>query len=129
MAAAGTAGYLNDLAEAIRFLRKELGDHVLYGPLPNIMLNGTEDEATLRTNLEVGAWAKATGAAAAGRRPWIASQHWNNNSGEGGRGAGKPIIGPAPPPNSPMQQPEDDDLGKRRLGRVLHQGETADRER
>jgi hypothetical protein len=59
MASAGTAGYISDLVEAIRLLKKELGDHVLYGPLPNFMMNGCNDEATIRTNLEVGAWARS----------------------------------------------------------------------
>jgi hypothetical protein len=58
MVAAGTAGYAQDLILAIQYLRRTLGDHLLYGPLPNILFNGATDEELIRTNLEVGAWAK-----------------------------------------------------------------------
>jgi hypothetical protein len=58
MLAAGTAGYTQDLINAIHYLRRALGDHLLYGPLPNILFNGTVDEELVRINLEVGAWAK-----------------------------------------------------------------------
>jgi hypothetical protein len=57
MAAAGTAGYTQDLVAAIHHLRRNLGDHISYGPLPNILFNGSDDENLVRTNLEVGAWA------------------------------------------------------------------------
>jgi hypothetical protein len=57
MAAAGTAGYTEDLMAAIRLLRRDLGDHINYGPLPNILFNGASEEL-IRTNLEVGAWAQ-----------------------------------------------------------------------
>jgi hypothetical protein len=58
MLAAGTAGYAQDLVLAIQYLRRTLGDHLLYGPLPNILFNGAADEELIRTNLEVGAWVK-----------------------------------------------------------------------
>jgi hypothetical protein len=57
MAAAGTAGYAQDLVTAIKILNRGIGDHVAYGPLPNILLNGCTDEATVRTALEIGCWA------------------------------------------------------------------------
>jgi hypothetical protein len=58
MLAAGTAGYAQDLVHAIQHLRRTLGDHIQYGPLPNILFNGASDEELVRTNLEVGAWAQ-----------------------------------------------------------------------
>jgi hypothetical protein len=57
MTAVGTAGYTEDLVEAIKFLRSNLGDHLLYGPLPNLLLNGCEDPITIRSCIEVGRWA------------------------------------------------------------------------
>jgi hypothetical protein len=57
MAAAGTAGYSEDLIAAIQLLRRSLGDHINYGPLPNILFNGATEEL-IRTNLEVGVWAQ-----------------------------------------------------------------------
>jgi hypothetical protein len=57
MAIAGTVGYANDLMAAIKFLRVNLGDHVLYGPLPCLMMNGCGDEATIRTAFEISRWA------------------------------------------------------------------------
>jgi hypothetical protein len=57
MAAAGTAGYAEDLLAAIKFLRRSIGDHLIYGPLPNILLNGCGDWSTIRTSVEVAMWA------------------------------------------------------------------------
>jgi hypothetical protein len=57
MADAGTAGYTEGLMGAIQLLRRTLGDHINYGPLPNILFNGASEEL-IRTNLEVGAWAQ-----------------------------------------------------------------------
>jgi hypothetical protein len=58
MAAAGTAGYADDLFRAIKFLKRNLGDHLVYGSLPNFMMNGSEDPITIRTCWEFAAWAK-----------------------------------------------------------------------
>jgi hypothetical protein len=60
MAAAGAAGYADDLFRAIKYLRRSLGDHLVYGALPNIFLNGSEDPVTIRTCWEFAAWAKFT---------------------------------------------------------------------
>jgi hypothetical protein len=59
MAAAGTAGYPEDLMRAIRYLKRSLGDHLQYGPLPNLLLNGCSDATVLRTCVEVAHWATA----------------------------------------------------------------------
>jgi hypothetical protein len=40
MAHTGTTGYTEDLVNAIRYLKRQLGDHVIYSPLPNMLLNG-----------------------------------------------------------------------------------------
>jgi uncharacterized membrane protein YgcG len=58
MAAAGTAGYINDLLAAIKILRSNVGDHLVFGVLPNIMLDGCSDPATVCTAIEVGRWAQ-----------------------------------------------------------------------
>jgi hypothetical protein len=42
---------------AIRYLRRSLGDHVQYGPLPNLFLNGCSDATVIRTSAEVAHWA------------------------------------------------------------------------
>jgi hypothetical protein len=60
MLAAGTAGYADDLFRAIRFLRRSLGDHLVYGPLPNIFINGCDDSITIRTAFEFTRWARMT---------------------------------------------------------------------
>jgi hypothetical protein len=57
MATAGTVGYANDLMAAIKFLRDNLGDHVLYGQLPCLMMNVCNNEATIRTAFEISHWA------------------------------------------------------------------------
>jgi lysophospholipase L1-like esterase len=57
MAAAGTAGYAEDLVAAIKFLRRSLGDHIIYGPLPNLLINGCGDWSVIKTSLEIGWWA------------------------------------------------------------------------
>jgi hypothetical protein len=56
MAAAGTNGYAEDLVAAIKYLKSHLGDHIIYGPLPNIMLNGCSNGSIIRTTLEVAYW-------------------------------------------------------------------------
>jgi hypothetical protein len=59
MAAAGPSGYAEDLMRAIHYLKKSMGDHVLYGPLPNIFMNGCGDATVIRTSVEVAHWARA----------------------------------------------------------------------
>jgi hypothetical protein len=56
MAAAGTNGYTEDLVAAIKYLKSHLGDHIIYGPLPNIMLNNCSDGSIIRSSLEVAYW-------------------------------------------------------------------------
>jgi hypothetical protein len=58
MAAAGMAGYISDLLSAIKLLRSNVGDHLVFGVLPNLMLNGCTDPATASTAIEVGRWAQ-----------------------------------------------------------------------
>jgi hypothetical protein len=58
MAVAGTAGYAADLVNAIKYLRSSLGDHLHYGPLPTLFINGCNDAATLATCFEINAWAR-----------------------------------------------------------------------
>jgi hypothetical protein len=57
MAAAGTVGYAADLVAAIKYLKSNLGDHLVYGPLPNLLINGCGDWSIIRTSLEVAGWA------------------------------------------------------------------------
>jgi hypothetical protein len=57
MAMAGTAGYVADILGAIKYLRRYLGDHIIYGILPNVMSNGCGDEAVIRTCVEINSWA------------------------------------------------------------------------
>jgi hypothetical protein len=59
MAAAGPAGYAEDLMRAIHYLKRSMGDHVLYGPLPNLFMNGCGDATVIRTSVEVAHWARA----------------------------------------------------------------------
>jgi hypothetical protein len=42
---------------AIRNLRRLIGEHVFYTPLPHFFLDGCADEATIRAAVEVAAWA------------------------------------------------------------------------
>jgi hypothetical protein len=70
MTAVGTAAYAEDLVEAIKFLRSNLGDHLLYGPLPNLLLNGCDDPINNYRGERVG------GGGGGG-----------SNGGRGGRGA------------------------------------------
>jgi hypothetical protein len=58
MTVAGMAGCAQDLVATIKFLRSHLGDHLLYGVLPNIFVNRCADPLTIRVNAEVNAWAK-----------------------------------------------------------------------
>jgi hypothetical protein len=60
MTAAGPSGYADDLLRAIRFLRRSMGDHLVYGPLPNLFMGGCNDPITIRTAYEVTMWAKST---------------------------------------------------------------------
>jgi hypothetical protein len=57
MAVAGTAGYAEDLLATIKYLRSNLGDHILYGPLPNILINGCSNEEAIRTCYDICKWA------------------------------------------------------------------------
>jgi hypothetical protein len=57
MAAAGTVGYVMDFLAAVKYLRSNMGDHLEFGMLPPFLLNGCNDEATIRTCLEVSKWA------------------------------------------------------------------------
>jgi hypothetical protein len=57
LAVAGTAAYCEDLVEAIARLKRTIGEHVMYSPLPHFFLNGCGDEATIRSAVEVGVWA------------------------------------------------------------------------
>jgi hypothetical protein len=50
LALAGTSGYCADLIAAIERLKVEIGEHVVYTPLP-------QDQMTIRLAVEVGAWA------------------------------------------------------------------------
>jgi hypothetical protein len=53
----GTAGYAEELVAAIRNLKRLIGKHVTYTPLPHFFLDGCADEATIRVAVEVAAWA------------------------------------------------------------------------
>jgi hypothetical protein len=57
MAAAGTVGYVTDFLAAAKYLRSNMGDHLEFGMLPPFLLNGCNDEAAIRTCLEVSKWA------------------------------------------------------------------------
>jgi hypothetical protein len=57
MATASTEGYAADLMAAVKYLRVNLGDHLIYGPLPCMMLNGCTDSSVIRTCFEVSSWA------------------------------------------------------------------------
>jgi hypothetical protein len=57
LAAVGTAAYCEDLISAMARLKRCIGEHVLYLPLPHFFLNGCGDEATIRAAVEVGVWA------------------------------------------------------------------------
>jgi hypothetical protein len=57
MATAGTEGYAADLMAAIKHLRVNLGDHIIYGPLPCMMLNDCTDSMVIRTCFEISSWA------------------------------------------------------------------------
>jgi hypothetical protein len=59
MSLAGTAGYTEDLVATIKYLRSHLGDHLLYGVLPNMFVNGCADPLTIRVNAEINTWAKS----------------------------------------------------------------------
>jgi hypothetical protein len=59
MSLAGTAGYAEDLVATIKYLRSHLGDHLLYGVLPNMFVNGCMDPLTIRVNAEINTWAKS----------------------------------------------------------------------
>jgi hypothetical protein len=56
-AMAGTAGYCEDLMFTIRKLRRELGEHLIYTPLPQFFGSGCGDGLTIRAAIESAAWA------------------------------------------------------------------------
>jgi hypothetical protein len=87
MVAAGTAGYTDDLFRAIKYLKRNLGDHLVYGPLPNFFLNRSEDPITIHTCWEFADWAKFTFKYA------TASTSSKNSSQSGGRAGCKPLNG------------------------------------
>jgi hypothetical protein len=53
MAIGGTSGFVENLLGAIKYLRANLGDHLHYGLIPNLFINGCSDGMVLRTNKEV----------------------------------------------------------------------------
>jgi uncharacterized membrane protein YgcG len=57
LAMTGTAGYCEDVMATIRTLRRQLGEHVIYTPLPIYFGGGCDDGLTIRTAIEVAAWA------------------------------------------------------------------------
>jgi hypothetical protein len=59
MAAAGPSGYAEDLMRAIHYLKRSMGDHVLYAPLLNLFMNGCGDATVIRTSVEMAHWARA----------------------------------------------------------------------
>jgi hypothetical protein len=54
---AGVAGYCADVMHSITTLRKELGEHLVYTPLPHLFGTGCQDEQAVRAAVEVSAWA------------------------------------------------------------------------
>jgi hypothetical protein len=57
LAAAGIAGYTADLMHSIERLKKEVGEHMVYAPLPHYFGAGCKDEQTVRGAVELSAWA------------------------------------------------------------------------
>jgi uncharacterized membrane protein YgcG len=57
LAAAGIAGYTADLMHSIGILKKEIGEHLVYAPLPHFFGAGCGDEAAVRGAAELSAWA------------------------------------------------------------------------
>jgi hypothetical protein len=57
LAVAGTSGYCADLMGAIERLKSGLEEHVVYSPLPHYFGAGCGDEMTIRSAVEVSAWA------------------------------------------------------------------------
>jgi hypothetical protein len=57
LAAAGVAGYCADVMHCITTLKKELGEHLVYTPLPHLFGTGCQDETAVRAAVEVSAWA------------------------------------------------------------------------
>jgi uncharacterized membrane protein YgcG len=54
---AGLAGYTADLMNSINFLKKEVGEHIVYAPMPHYFGAGCKDEQTVRAAVELSAWA------------------------------------------------------------------------
>jgi uncharacterized membrane protein YgcG len=57
LAGAGLAGYCADLMHAIVTLKKDIGEHLTYTPLPHLFGTGCQDELTVRSAVELSAWA------------------------------------------------------------------------
>jgi hypothetical protein len=57
LAVAGVAGYTADLMHSINILKKEIGEHIMYVPLPHYFGAGCGDEAAVRGAVELSAWA------------------------------------------------------------------------
>jgi hypothetical protein len=54
---AGVAGYTADLMHSIAYLKKEVGEHLVYTPLPHYFGAGCKDEQMVRAAVELSAWA------------------------------------------------------------------------
>jgi hypothetical protein len=87
LAMAGTAAYCEDVMAAIRILKRNLGEHIIYTPLPVYFGNGCSDGLAIRVAVEVAAWATHV----FGRervflkRTFEASHIISQETGEGGR--------------------------------------------
>jgi hypothetical protein len=57
LAMAGLPGYTADLMHAIEYLKKEIGEHMIYAPLPHYFGAGCQDDHTVRAAAELSAWA------------------------------------------------------------------------
>jgi hypothetical protein len=56
MAAAGTAGYIQDLMASMVSLKRRVGEHLMVGPLLHMFVAGCNDAPTIRTAVEVAEW-------------------------------------------------------------------------
>jgi hypothetical protein len=54
---AGVAGYTTDLMHSIERLKKEVGEHLVYAPMPHYFGAGCKDEQTVRGAVELSVWA------------------------------------------------------------------------
>jgi hypothetical protein len=51
------AGYCADVMHCITTLKREIGEHLVYTPLPHLFGAGCQDETAVRAAVEVSAWA------------------------------------------------------------------------